>query len=376
MRSRSVRMIFALTLAATFAGVDASMADSVPKGFTPIFNGKDLTGWHGMPHFDPHTLAKMTAEEKAKKIEEWTADAKKHWSVEDGELVNDGYGAYLTTDKDYGDIELLIDYKTVPKADSGIYLRATPQVQIWDYTTEGGKQNIGADKGRAASGTTAPAHPAKTRWFWPTSRSANGTSCGSFRSVPRQPFTSTASWWSTSPRWRISGTAKPPLFAKGPIQLQTHGGEIRWKNIVVREIPADEANKMLSEHGAEGFKPIFDGKTLTGWAGADENYEVVDGAIRLQAGNGRRRLFRQGICRLLRTRRVQASSQAATTAWRSATRARAIPPTLACASSRSSTTAIPSTAILTPARPMARPTGWPPPFADSSVPPASGTLKR
>src|SRR6202035_153289 len=39
------------------------------------------------------------------------------------------------------------EYKTVPKADSGIYLRATPQVQIWDTTKEGGKWNLGADKG-------------------------------------------------------------------------------------------------------------------------------------------------------------------------------------------------------------------------------------
>src|SRR5204862_2922434 len=73
--------------------------------------------------------------------------SKKHWTAEKGELVNDGHGAYLTTDRDYGDIELLIDYKTVPKADSGIYLRATPQIQIWDYTKEGGKWNLGADKG-------------------------------------------------------------------------------------------------------------------------------------------------------------------------------------------------------------------------------------
>src|SRR5262249_43753359 len=69
------------------------------------------------------------------------------WSVDGPDLVNDGKGAYLTTDQNFGDIELLIDYKTVPLADSGIYLRATPQVQIWDYTKEGGKWDRGADKG-------------------------------------------------------------------------------------------------------------------------------------------------------------------------------------------------------------------------------------
>src|SRR6185436_6286732 len=80
-----------------------------PKGFTALFNGKDLTGWHGMPHFDPYKLADMKPEERAKLIADWTTDAKKHWSVDKDELVNDGHGAYLTTDQELGDFELLID---------------------------------------------------------------------------------------------------------------------------------------------------------------------------------------------------------------------------------------------------------------------------
>src|SRR3954452_11687989 len=76
-----------------------------PEGFVALFNGKDLAGWHGMPHFDPRPLAAMSREERARRIAEWTEDAQNHWRVEDGELVNDGQGAYLTTDQDFGDIE-------------------------------------------------------------------------------------------------------------------------------------------------------------------------------------------------------------------------------------------------------------------------------
>ena len=47
--------------------------------------------------------------------DEWTADAKQHWSVQNGDLVNDGHGAYLVTDREYTDYELLIDYRTVPR---------------------------------------------------------------------------------------------------------------------------------------------------------------------------------------------------------------------------------------------------------------------
>lgn len=77
-----------------------------------------------------------------------------------------------------------------------------------------------------------------------------------------------------------------PLFPKGSIELQTHGGEIRWRNISIREIPADEANQILAKSAADGFAPAFNGTDLTGWAGESDNYEVVDGAIRCKKGKG------------------------------------------------------------------------------------------
>jgi hypothetical protein len=79
---------------------------------------------------------------------------------------------------------------------------------------------------------------------------------------------------------------KKAVPAKGPIELQTHGGEIRWRNIFIREIGSDEANKILSSHGGDGFKPIFNGTDFTGWQGPTNQYEVVDGAIRCQKGKG------------------------------------------------------------------------------------------
>ena len=79
---------------------------------------------------------------------------------------------------------------------------------------------------------------------------------------------------------------KLPLFAKGVIQLQTHGGEIQWRNLFVREIGAEEANKWLREQDVSSYKSLFNGRDLSGWKGAVENYEVTDGAIRCKAGHG------------------------------------------------------------------------------------------
>ena len=50
----------------------ACAATDEPPGFTRLFNGKDLKGWHGMPHFDPYVLAAMPAAERKTKIAAWT----------------------------------------------------------------------------------------------------------------------------------------------------------------------------------------------------------------------------------------------------------------------------------------------------------------
>jgi len=131
-----------------------------PPGFVSIFNERDLDGWHARPHFSPIKLAAMPEEEKAAKMAEWMADAEQHWTVENGELVNDGHGAYLVTNKDYRDYELLIEYKTVPRADSGIYLKGNPQVQIWDYT-DPKKFARGADLGSGSLWNNSPGAPGK-----------------------------------------------------------------------------------------------------------------------------------------------------------------------------------------------------------------------
>jgi hypothetical protein len=79
---------------------------------------------------------------------------------------------------------------------------------------------------------------------------------------------------------------KSPLFATGPIELQTHGGEIRWRNLGVKELTSDEANAVLSQHEQQAFRKIFNGTDLTGWTGATENYEVVDAAIQCKDKHG------------------------------------------------------------------------------------------
>lgn len=218
--------------------------------FRPIFNGKDLTGWYGL---NPHSVVKLKDEKKAEALKKMRDEFAADWKVEDGELVNDGHGPYATTEEEFGDIELLIEYKTVAGADSGIYLRGAPQVQIWD----------------------------KTQVFDPTkpTRRPHLGSGGLFNNTPdtpgRDPLVvadkpfgewnsfrirqlGARTWVWLNDQLVVDGTVMEnywdktqPLPAKGPIMLQTHGGEIRWRKLQVREIGAEEAEKILAEADAK-----------------------------------------------------------------------------------------------------------------------------
>jgi hypothetical protein len=271
----------ALAIVAVVTGRAHAQAVQPPPGFTALFNGKDLTGWQGRQRdLDPRKVSAMSDQERSKKIAEWTENAKKHWRAENGELVNDGEGTYLTTDKDYGDIELLIEYKTVPKADSGIYLRGTPQVQIWDATDPRGARN-GADKGSGGLFNNSRGAPGKDPLVLADKPFGEWNSFRIVQVGERTTVYLNGKLVVDNARMEnyFEKDRTKPLFRTGPIQLQTHGGEIRWRNIFVRAIPAEEANVILRRGSGPGFNEVFNGKDLTGWDGAVNNYEVQAGAI-------------------------------------------------------------------------------------------------
>lgn len=285
------RVIFScLTVAVALLAVRSTNAADPPPGYTAIFNGKDLSGWHGMPGTNPDELDAMSPEDRKAKIDEWTKDAAAHWSVQNGELVNDGQGAYLTTDKEFGEYELLIEYKTVPLADSGIYLKYIPQVQIWDWRKEAGKWDLQADRGSGG--------------LWNNTATRDGKDplvladkpFGEWNSFRIRQLGARTSVWLNGELvvqharlenfWDPDKEHKKPIRAKGSIELQTHGGEIRWRNIFVKEFTADEANELLEAESGGGFHSLFNGQDLTGWQGVTDSYEVVNGAIRCKDGQG------------------------------------------------------------------------------------------
>jgi len=127
---------------------------ATPEGFTPLFNGENLTGWKGSVG-DPKKRATMSpldltvAQSRADEL------ARANWKVESGALVYRGTNLdNLCTVKDYVNFELVADWKIEPEGDSGIYLRGTPQVQICDPFTQPAKNNTEAGSGALINNRT------------------------------------------------------------------------------------------------------------------------------------------------------------------------------------------------------------------------------
>jgi len=217
--------------------------NQAPPGFTALFNGRDLTGWRGrQPNYDARAEASLTKEDWAAKQAQWNAERDLHWSVDaaKGELVSDGKSVHLATAKDYGDFELYVDWLMVShNGDSGIYLRSYPQVQIWDVDNPREVRN-GAPKGSGALWNNNADNPGK----WPLVKADNPV--GTWNTFRIKMIGSRVTVWFNG-KLTVDNQVldnyfdrSQPLVSKGAIELQTHGSEIRFRNIYVREIHAGE----------------------------------------------------------------------------------------------------------------------------------------
>jgi len=215
---------------------------TTPAGFTPLFNGSDLAGWRGRPHFDPAAEAALSPEDRATKQAEWDADMAQHWKVEGGDIVSDGHGVFLTTDRDYGDFELHLEWMLPEScADSGIYLRGNPQVQIWDPDCERDFQH-GNQKGSGGLWNNPADGPGK----WPLERADRPTGEWNTTRVRMQGEHVTVILNDRvvvdDARLANFFAAGTPLPEKGPIQIQTHGAPMRVRNVAIRELSTLEGS--------------------------------------------------------------------------------------------------------------------------------------
>jgi len=194
-----------------------------PPGFTALFNGKDLTGWKGLVG-NPKSRAAMRPEQLAEAQKKADQIMRAHWKVENGVLVFDGKGQNLCTEKDYGDFELYVDWKIAPKGDSGIYLRGTPQVQIWDNPIgSGGLYNNQKNPSKPLKNADRPVGQWNTFYI----RMVGDRVTVKLNGQLVVDDVVMENYWERD----------KPIYPTGPIELQSHGNTLWFKNIYIRELP-------------------------------------------------------------------------------------------------------------------------------------------
>ena len=110
---------FFLTLV---AGAGIAFAQEPAADFKPLFNGKDIAGWHSRQPEKPNA-----------------------WRVENGVLINDlkggAHGVDLITDQKFWNFVVRYEYQVPDNSNSGFYLRGRHEIQILgDYA--GGKTAV------------------------------------------------------------------------------------------------------------------------------------------------------------------------------------------------------------------------------------------
>ena len=240
-------------------------------GFVSLFNGIDLTGWKGLVG-NPISRGKMTSDALDAAQAKANESIGKDWVVKDGLLIFTGHGDNLATEKKYGNIELYVDWKITEKGDAGIYLRGTPQVQVWDTS----RREVGAQVGSGGlyNNTVNPSKPSSVAdnpiGTWNTFRIImKGEKVTVYlNGVKVTDEVTLENYWDR----------KQPIFPTEQIELQAHGTYVAYRNIFLRELP-DEKELITPQELAEGFLPLFNGKDLTGWTGNLAGYQAENGAI-------------------------------------------------------------------------------------------------
>jgi Domain of Unknown Function (DUF1080) len=198
-------------------------------GLVPLFNNRDLTGWKGLVA-NPIIRSKMPADSLVLAQKKADEIMRKGWYVKDSVLNFSGDGENICTVKQYRNFEMYVDWKITKEGDAGIYLRGSPQVQIWDTS----RVSVGAQVGSGGLYNNK-AHESK-----PLKLADNAIGdWNNFHIIMKDDKVTVYlngvlvvdnvvmdNYWDRN----------LPIFPKEQIELQAHGTHVYYRDIYLREL--------------------------------------------------------------------------------------------------------------------------------------------
>ena len=284
--ARFAALAFAVVWCVLAATAACQEDNKPPEGFTALFNGTDLSGWYGLGHFDPRKLSAMSDQERAAKREADMADVREHWRVENGELVNDGHGVYLTTDREFGDFELLDrlqDRRQGRQRDLPQGHAASPDLglhrgrrQVEDRRRQRLRRPVEQQSGAPGKDPLVLADKPFGQWnrLRILQVGARTTVCLNDKLVVDHAMME--NFWDRQ-RSVVPAGSHPTADARRRDPLAEH---LRPRD------PGGRGEPHPGPARRRGIRAVFNGKDFTGWAGPVEKYEVRDGAIVCKPGKG------------------------------------------------------------------------------------------
>ncbi|WP_154856502.1 DUF1080 domain-containing protein [Cyclobacterium xiamenense] len=255
--------------------------DEMPegKGYYSLFNGENLDGWKGV-FSNPIKRAEMNERTLAREQAKADEIMENGWKAEDGLLIFTGEGQNIATTKDFGDFELFVDWKITEDGDAGLYLRGTPQVQIWDTA----RTDVGAEVGSGGlyNNQTYPSKPLQVAdnpvGEWNTFHiRMQGEKVTVFlngeRVVDEVPL---ENYWDR----------EQAIFPEGQLELQAHGTYVAYRDIYIRELTGAPTFELSEEEKEAGFEVLFDGNDLDKWTGNKTDYVVDNGVLAIYPDRG------------------------------------------------------------------------------------------
>lgn len=215
---RALLVLSTLSLLGLSQAADSSSSAEPPKGFTPLFNGKNLDGWQVL------------------------GGKREVWGAEDGLLYVQGKGGgWLMTEKEYGNFELRLEFKVPVNGNSGVALRAP---LMGDPAYQGMEIQILDDNGPAYKNLRPTQYTGSIYDVVPPAKHVTRPAgeWNQFRIVARGrqvtiELNGTQIVEANLDDHKDHAKKHPGLLRdKGHLGLQSHDGRVEFRNLYVKEL--------------------------------------------------------------------------------------------------------------------------------------------